>query len=199
MTEPETVNLLDLIPGTDGQSLSLSQVKLGRDETALVPFTLDTVPMTIHYCEEQEVRSYVACAGSGCVLCKIGRGRDERLLLPVYVPLEQRVSVVLLSKSMRPQALLPQIVAHMKPAEEAGKRVVLFIRRLADNSSFTVNARHLRPGDDDGASLVKQFLADVEARKVNLRSIVQHLTTEQLCAVGSIARMLELKEGGQAA
>jgi hypothetical protein len=133
-----------------------------------------------------------------CVLCQIGRARDERLLLPVYRPLDQRVGVLLLSSSMRPQALLPQLVAQVKLAEDAKKRVVLFVRRLPDNSSFAVAPRDLKAGDDDGATVVKQFLTDVEAHRVSLRSVVQHLRAEQLRAVGSIARMLELK-GGQAA
>lgn len=193
MSVTETIDLRTLLDTPDSHA-QLEIIRVGRDDTPVVPFTLEGIRIWVHYCEELEIKGYVACAGaSGCLLCKAGRAADERLLLPVFGPISGRVGVLMISASMRPKALLPQILFHVKKAEDAGGRAVLFIKRLSDNSSFLVEGRPLEEGEDDGAAAVKRFRDDFSAGRVDLKSVVQHLSGDQLKAVAPIARRLALK------
>ncbi len=63
-------------------------IRLDANETIIIPFTSDLAPVKIHYCAEPEIRSYVRCHGSNCILCQ-SRPHEgwSRFLLPVvYVP-----------------------------------------------------------------------------------------------------------------
>lgn len=197
MNELKTVDLGDLV-GAGNAARPLVSVNLSQDQVPIVPFTITGVRINLHYCKEPEIKAYVACNGADCVLCKIGRKIDERLLVPVYEPVAQCVNVLMISPSMRPGALLPQFVAHFQDAEKANAKVIMFISRLPDNQSFKVESRHLREGEDDGVTQIKQFLDDINSKKASLSSVVAHMTNAELRLVGSIAKMLSLKEGGQA-
>jgi len=188
-----TVDLSSLVGGGDNPT-PLSQAKLNANLTAVVPFTLEGLPAGLHYCDEPEIAGYVMCCGTGCVLCRVGKKVEDRVLLPVYLPLTQRVGVMLVSRKCTPKALMPQLVDHIKQAEAAGQRAILFICRNEDYT-FTVDSRHLLPTDDDGASLVKQVLEAITAGTVRIDSVVQTLTSAQLLAVDSIKRALALREG----
>ena len=82
---PHTVNLLDVV-ANESMEQTHDLVRLGYDEIAIIPFTAEGQKVDIHYCPETEINSYVVCNGPDCVLCRIGRKRDQRMLLPVYVP-----------------------------------------------------------------------------------------------------------------
>ena len=199
--ENDTINLMDLAAdggGPDGAyTPALAAIPIKQDLVPLIPFTMSATRVWLHYCPEPELRGNVLCVGeSECVLCKVGRKRDERRLLPMYHPIEQRVGVVFVTPSMQPKALLPQLLAHVKRAESDERRIVLFVRRLLDNVFFDVSAAPLRDGEDDGAGAIKQYQRDVDAGRLNPRTVVQQLSADQLRAVSSIARMLELREGG---
>lgn len=100
------VNLLDMVAAEAAESL-LEVVRLGSDEIAIIPFTPDSEEADIHYCSEAEINSYVVCNGPECVLCRIGRKREQRLLLPVYLPAAGCVGILPVSRSLRPFALTP--------------------------------------------------------------------------------------------
>lgn len=190
-----TVDLMSFLDGS-GKDCPLERVRISGDETPLIPFTTSADRIMVHYCNEPEIRDYVACQGAAnCPLCQGGKTPEDRLLLPVYRPIERRVGVLFLSTSMRPQALLPQLLHRTKEAEAANQRVLLFVKKGADFASFAVTHRSLNEKDDDGSQIVQQFLTDKAAGTVDLKSVVQHLSVDQLKAVGSIAAMLELKGG----
>ena len=197
MTETKTVDLGALV-GASNAAKPLSRVNLSQNQVAIIPFTITAASVQLHYCDEPEIKSYVECNGADCVLCKIGRKIDDRLLVPVYEPLGQCVSVLMISPSMRPGALLPQFVAQFKNAEDMNAKIVMFISRQPDNQSFKVNSRQLQEGEDDGAVQIKQFIDDIKNKKVSLSSVVGQMNNAEFRLVGSIAKMLSLKEGGQA-
>src|SRR4051794_3355137 len=82
-------------------------VRLDASEIAVIPFTPEMVQVQLHYCDQAELRGYLQCNGPGCALCRAGRSRDERALLPVYLPATQCVGVLAISPSSRPGALRP--------------------------------------------------------------------------------------------
>lgn len=136
--QSKKVNLLDVAAAEAAESL-LEVVRLGSDETAIIPFTADSEAVDLHFCSETEINSYVVCNGPDCVLCRIGRKRDQRLLLPVYLPAAGCVGILPVSRSLRPFALLPQISSVLK----AGKPIVMFVTR--EGAKYNVSTAELHP------------------------------------------------------
>ena len=180
------VNLLDVATAESNESL-LEVVRLGSDETAIIPFTADSEAVDLHYCSETEINSYVICNGPDCALCRIGRKRDQRLLLPVYLPAAGRVGILPVSRSLRPFALLPQISNVLK----ADKPMVMFVTR--DGAKYIVSTAELQKDVDGGEATIRRFLDDYEAGLYDLTSVYPRIDNEQLAAVEEIGRMMALK------
>ena len=97
----------------DSVDAPIALVRINNDETAMIPFTSQGIIVKIHYCDDPEIQGYVRCNGDNCLLCRIGRNQDERLLLPIYVPASRSICVLAISPSSRPGAPAP---AHAGPA-----------------------------------------------------------------------------------
>ncbi len=180
------VNLLDVAAAESAEPL-LELVRLGSDETAIIPFTADSEAIDLHYCSETEINGYVVCNGPDCVLCRIGRKRDQRLLLPVYLPAAGCVGLLPVSRSLRPFALLPQISNVLK----AGKPTVLFVTR--EGAKYTVSTAELREDVDGGEAAIRRFLDDYEAGLHVLAAVYPRIGNEQLAGVEEIGKMMALK------
>jgi len=166
----------------------LKVVRLGRDETALIPFRSDGEVIPVHYCEEPEVRGYVPCAGEGCLLCEIGRESEKRLLLPMYLPAQRTVEVLSLSMALRPGALLPQLADILDSEEPA----TMFVKRTTDNQ-FVVSTRTLKPDMDCGENAVQKFEEACAAGEIELASVYPARSRDQLRHVEAIAREMEIR------
>jgi hypothetical protein len=186
MESHNKVNLLDVAAAEPGESL-LEVVRLGSDETAIIPFTADSEAVDLHYCSETEINSYVICNGPDCVLCRIGRKRDQRLLLPVYLPASGGVGILPVSRSLRPFALLPQISNVLK----ADKPMVMFVTR--EGAKYIVSTAELQKDVDGGEAAIRRFLDDYEAGLHDLTSVYPRIDNEELAAVEEIGRMMALK------
>ena len=180
------VNLLDIAIDETAESL-LEVVRLGNDETAIIPFTADSEAVDLHYCSETEINSYVICNGPDCVLCRIGRKRDQRLLLLVYLPAAGCVGILPVSRSLRPFALLPQISNVLK----ADKPMVMFVTR--EGGKYTVSTADLEKDVDGGEAVIKRFLDDCGAGRHDLTAVYPRIDNEQLANVEEIGRMMKLK------
>jgi hypothetical protein len=180
------VNLLEVVATESVESL-LEVVRLGSDETAIIPFTADSERVDLHYCSETEINSYVVCNGPDCVLCRIGRKRDQRLLLPVYLPAAGSVGILPVSRSLRPYALLPQISNVLK----AEKPIVMFVTR--EVAKYTVSTVELQKDVDGGEAAIKRFLDDYEAGLHDFSTVYPRIDNEQLASVEEIGKMMTLK------
>src|SRR5437016_2588313 len=121
----DEVNVLDIL-GSDGNA-PLELVRLDGNETAVVFFTPHGKPVSIHFCDQPEINAYILCNGKDCVLCRVGKKKEERVLIPVYLPEMDTIGVLPVSQSLRPNALLPQLSLVLK----AKKPMVAFIKREA--------------------------------------------------------------------
>jgi len=188
MTENQSnkVNLLDVAAVDTAESL-LEIVRLGNDETAIIPFTADSEAISLHYCSETEINSYVICNGPNCVLCRIGRRQDQRLLLPVYLPAGGCIGILPVSRSLRPFALLPQLSNVLK----AGKPMVMFVTR--EGGRYTVSTAELQKDVDGGEVSIKRFLEDYEDGQHDFTAVYPCIDNEQLAGVDEIGRMMTLK------
>lgn len=180
------VNLLDVAAAESIES-PLEIVRLGVDETAIIPFTTDSEEVDLHYCSETEISSYVLCNGNDCVLCKIGRKKDARLLLPVYLPAAGCIGILPVSKSLRPYALLPQLLNILK----ADKPMVTFITR--EGAKYTVSTVQLREDIDGGEAEIKKFIDEHNDDNFNLSLAYPKIDNEQLSMIDDVARMMKLK------
>jgi hypothetical protein len=180
------VNLLE-VAAADSVESSLEVVRLGNDETAIILFTADSEEVTLHYCSETEINSYVTCNGAECVLCQIGRSRDQKMLLPVYLPAAGCIGVLPVSRSLRPFALLPQISSVLK----AQKPMVMFVTR--DGARYTVSTAELQKDVDGGEAAMKRFLEDYDGGSCDLSAVYPKIANEELANVKEIARMMALK------
>jgi hypothetical protein len=182
----DTVNLIDLAAAESVESV-LEVVRLGSDETAIIAFTADSEAVDLHYCPEPEITSYVVCNGPDCVLCRIGRKRDQRLLLPVYLPAAGCIGILPVSRSLRPFALLPQISNVLKTK----KPMVMFV--TGNRGKYSVSTAELHKDVDGGEAEIKRFLDDYEAGFYDLLAVYPKIDNEQLACVEEIGRMMALK------
>ena len=183
---PKKFNILDVAAAESVES-PLEVVRLGNDETAILPFTAESVEVDIHYCPETEINSYLVCNGPDCILCRIGRRRDQRLLLPVYLLVAGCVGILPVSRSLRPFALLPQI-SHVLKAE---KPMVMFVTR--EMAKYNVSTTELQKDVDGGEAIIKRFIEDNNAGLHDLTSVYPKIDNEQLACVEEIGRMMALK------
>jgi hypothetical protein len=180
------VNLLDLAV-TESAESHLEVIKLGVDETAILPFTASGESVDIHYCHETEINSYVVCNGPDCLLCRIGRRKDPRILLPVYLPAAGCIAILSVSSAKRPFGLLPQVLDVLK----AGKPMVMFVTR--NGAKYTVSTVDLQKDLDGGEAEIKRFNDDYEAGLHDLTAVYPKIDNEYLANVSEISRMMSLK------
>lgn len=184
--QSNTVNLFD-VAALESIESSLELVRLGNSETAFIPFTAASTAVNIHYCSDTEINSYVICNDLDCVLCKIGRNQDQRLLLPVYLPAAGCVGILPVSRSLRPFALLPQVLNVLK----AGKPTVMFVTR--EGGKYTVSTTELQKDVDGGEAVIKSFVEEYDAGLHDLTAVYARIDNEQLSNVEEIGRMMALK------
>jgi hypothetical protein len=180
------VNLLDLAV-SESVECNLELIKLGSDETAILPFTASGESVDIHYCHETEINSYIVCNGPDCLLCRIGRKKDPRILLPVYLPTAGCIAILSVNPATRPFGLLPQVLNVLK----AGKPMVMFVTR--NGSKYTVSTVDLQNDVDGGDAAIKQFCDDYEAGLHDLTAVYPRIDNEELANIGEIGRMMALK------
>ena len=108
------VNLVKELEAAGSDWSGLERVRLGSDEVALIPFTDEAEEIDLHYCREADIADYAACNGAGCLLCRIGRDKVTRRLLPVYLPAARAVAVLPVSPNRRPGSLGPQLAEALK-------------------------------------------------------------------------------------
>jgi hypothetical protein len=170
----------------DSDERPLELVRLNESDTAIITFTADSVSTQLHYCGEPEINSYVLCNGANCLLCRIGRKKEERLLIPVYVPTKEAVAVLAVSTNKRPGALLPQI----GPLLRDGPRLAFLSRH---GGIFKVKGAAIPDDADRGEVAVKRFVEAHSAGTIDLTKVFLTIENEYLAQVREIASMVKLK------
>jgi len=167
---------------------ALDRVRLDANEIAIIPFTSEAEPIDIHYCKEPDINDYIACNGKNCHLCKIGREKVTRRLLPVYIPASHAVGVLPVGTSLRPRALWPQLAQVLQD----GLKRAVFISRV-QGDSYTVTSTPLQDDVEDGAEVIKTFLEDYQKGTIQLDSVYPKVANEDLARLPEIAAMLKLR------
>ena len=185
----DQINIIDVLNESERPPLEI--IRLGETEAALIFFTPQGESIFVHFCEEPNINSYVTCNNStgqeNCVLCRIGKGRIEKFLIPAYLPVSKIVGVLPVSRSLRPHALLPQIGPFLK----SKKPVVLFISRKGNR--YKISSNDLSEDTDAGEDAIKRFLKEFKEGRARLKDVYLRISNEQLASESEIAHLLELK------
>jgi hypothetical protein len=184
----QKVNLIQALE-TAGSVLSgLERVRISSDEIALIAFTAEAERVDLHFCREPDINDYVICNGPGCLLCRIGREKVKRQLLPVYLPGARAVSVLPVSTSLRPGALWPQLAEALRGAEPCA----IFVARN-QGERHRVSVIPLSEDVDAGEETIKDFLVAYNAGRIALDSVYPRVADEDLARLPEIAEILKLK------
>ncbi len=183
---PKTKNILDLVNNDTGPILDI--VRLNSNDTPVIPFTKEYAEVHLHFVHEPDIESYNHCNAPDCVLCDTGRSTTKKLLLPVYLPISNSVGVLPISDARRPGSLLPQILNVI----QGGHNQIVFIRKI-NNFTFDVTTKPLPKGTDNGAKIIKRFITEFDSDRIDISSVYQRLSNEQLAEVPEIKTMMDLK------
>lgn len=162
-------------------------IQLGANETLLVPFTSQIGEVDVHWFNaEREFRS-ARCRGDGCLLCRVGNRPTLMDLLPVYDPIERGIGVLAISPSRRPESLRPRIQELFEELNELGDQRQLLIISKPAKGVHHVRWEPLAAGADDGARVIRPFLAALAAGKIDLRQVYSNPTNDELASYQEIA------------
>ena len=164
------------------------QLIIRDDEIPVIFFTPQAEVVTLHYCQEDELKSYVHCNGADCILCKIGRKPTDLALIPVYSPLEGRVVVLSVRQQKRPYDLYPQIVQFLDPSKAPRS---VFISR--QDSKFKVSSQPLEEDCDGGTEAIAAFLKLYDQDEEILSRIYPRWSNEDLLQVERIRQAAQLR------
>jgi hypothetical protein len=166
----------------------LREVRLDGSTRLLVPFTHTVEEVEVHYLEYPSLRGYCRCNGPQCTLCRIGRNRESRDLLPVYDPVAREVVVLPVSPSLRPGALKPQLM-HVLEQVKNNKSLLVTVRK-PDRATFSVTVTPLPENADDGCDVILDFLQKYDSGGCELCSIYSLLGNQQLAVIPEIVSTL---------
>ena len=168
-------------------SAVLEIVRLDENETIIIPFTSEGESVNVHYCKEQDLNGYIHCNGKDCLLCKIGRKKDGRLLLPVYSATRGEVEILPIPPTKTPYSLLPQIL----PILECKKIQVVFITR--SYNKYSVTHENIKKGIDEGKRAIKNFTKRQSSGEIDIRSIYTQIPNEILAETPEISLHMRIK------
>jgi hypothetical protein len=180
-------NLIEYFTGDDNPSQSrLTEMKLGREPAMGLFFTADTEDVRLHYVDDESVRSYVRCPGTGCPLCYCGIEPQSFKLLPTYDVEAGDVKVLRISTRRSPDSLGPLLVPHLRDPDVASKLILL--RR--DGPKYGVEVRKLGPNAKRGESAIREFL-ELRGEGLQLQSAFELMSPVELSEVPKVAAKLE--------
>jgi hypothetical protein len=188
----KTVSFADLARGESTSRPNfddrLKYVGLSDNETPVIMFTKEVVETTLHYCKEPEIKTYIHCNGPDCLLCATGVKQVNMKMTPVYQLESDEIGVLSFTDSMKPMALLPQMLnVFGNPLPQ-----VLFIRKES-STKFHLSARPVPKGLNFGEDRIAAFMADWGNDKYDLKTINATYTNIQLAYLPGIRQILQIK------
>jgi hypothetical protein len=173
-------------------SSQLETFRIGHDDKAGVLFTKKHQSVYVHYCAESEIKCYVVCNSDGgsdnCLFCQIGKKRNKRLLFPVFSLETETVEVLPVSDSLRPYALLPQMLNILS----VDKKLVTFFSH--ENYKYLLTTRKLNKERRRLVTpIVKSFMKSWEAQEIDLSDVYQRISNSTAANYTEIRKMVDLK------
>jgi len=172
----------------------LEVMPLGPDEKLIAFFTKEYEACFTHYINDQDIQGYLLCnihadGGGNCALCQAGKERKKKLLLPVYGIEANKVQVLSINMSMRPDSLLPQI-SNLLTSESA---VIAAVTR--NGYDYRVDTYNMTAAISESlAKAAKKFRRAMEKGEiVSLSSVYLTINNAVLAEIDEVKRALVIK------
>jgi hypothetical protein len=193
---PALVSLTDWAATTDQDDApsSLTVVKLSAEPVYVSLFTDQGTDVTAHYLERTESwgGGYVNCIGAGCPACAAQIDRKRFVLLPVADLTNARIKVFRVPSEKGPGKLLTEM---LKVLGLETATIVTKISRTS-NYQYIVDAHRQDALGPDVMAAIKRFVDQLDAKIIDLRSVVTKLPAAEIAQHERIAKRLALEGRG---
>lgn len=187
------INILNIASNANESTAdTLEVVRLGSDATFLVPYTLDSEKVPVHFMDYPSCRGYVKCNNldnEPCALCRIGSGRQDRLVMPFWSPIDRCIKVLQMSTTMSPTSLLTQIQNALADFEFDNNLVLLTLTKPT-STTFNVSAQPVPDKAKLGLDALARVLED--RPEADLTSTVRSMTNAQLLDIPEVYNQADL-------
>jgi hypothetical protein len=195
---PALVSLTDWAATTDQEDApsSLTVLKLSAEPVYVSFFTDQGADVTAHYLERTETWAggYVYCVGAGCPACAAQIDRKRFVLLPVADLTDARIKVLRVPSEKGPGKLLTEMLKVLGLPNRA--EIVSKISRTS-NYQYIVDAHRQDALGPDVMAAIKRFVDQLDAKIIDLRSVVTKLPAAEIAQHERIAKRLALEGRGQ--
>ena len=184
------VDLFALAHGGAAVPSLLEEIKIGRNPVCFALFMARGVPVRLHYEEHESHRGYHHCLSEAmCPVCLAGQKPTDFLLIPAYDFAAKRVGFVRASTAEGPHRLWSLLRVHIGQPGLAGS---FFTAHRDDKNRYHLLVAPIPHEADRGLPLIRQFLADWQARRVDLKAGYPTHAAEELAQIPAIRAYLEL-------
>jgi hypothetical protein len=195
---PTLVSLTEWATATDedeSQS-SLTVLRTSTEPVYVSLFTDQGADVATHYLERTETWSggYVHCLGAGCPACAAQIDRKRFVLLPVADLTDAGIKILRVPSEKGPGKLLTEILKVLSLPNRA--EIVTKISRTKGFQYIVDAPRHGTLGPDV-ATAIKRFVDHLNAKVIDIRSVVTSLSSAEMTEHERIAKRLDLEGLGR--
>jgi hypothetical protein len=195
---PTFVSLTDWATTTDQDESvsSITVLRLSTEPVYVSLFTDQGADVTTHYLEHTETWAggYVDCLGAGCPACTAQIDRKRFVLLPVADLTDARIKILRVPSEKGPGKLLTEILKVLSLADRT--EIVTKISRTK-GFQYVVHAVRQDALSPDVAAAISRFVDNLNAKVIDLRSVVTSLSAAEMAAHERIAKRLDLEGLGR--
>jgi len=174
----------------DGHAADICALRIRKEPSMIILFTQEIETVNLHYEEDEAIRSYVQCPGSGCPLCHIGSKPAQFDLLPVYSIDSGNVEVLRISSRRGPGSLLTALAPFLKDPNISNK---LFLVSRS-GMQYRVECRDLGEKADRGEIEIQAFLKQLE-NGLELRNAFPFYPPADLAEIERVRKKLNAMGG----
>tara|TARA_R110002096_G_scaffold208462_1_gene395013 strand:+ start:888 stop:1508 length:621 start_codon:yes stop_codon:yes gene_type:complete len=166
---------------------SLDVLKLNEQPRIISLFTSECSEVKTHFVDTGGFRGYVQCNArteGKCLLCNISQKLETRIVLPVYDVETDSIMAMLISSTVSPSSLGPQLRLEMERGE-LDKRYLMVSRRF---DKYTVRSAPISDGAETGEATIAGFLEQIKDGRNSLDGVIARLPNLDLFDIPQIER-----------
>jgi hypothetical protein len=167
----------------------LDLARIDEDERVFIPFTADVAQVKVHY--DNLTNDTTRCAGSDCLLCRLGERAKPKTLLPVYDPIAERVVVLPVTPARGVGKLAPQLLGVLDRVAHGGREMLIISKR--GRFDFDVRAELLPVDAADGRDAIAEFKIALAAGDIAISDVYPAPSNAELAENPAIARKMQLR------
>ena len=177
-----------------GKEDQLEQVKYG-DGVGIVLFTNEVETSFVHDLKKiAGMQTKVQCNKIGdhgnCILCNAKISRTERILLPVYDPLEISVKILNMALSLENKSLFPLVNRYLKNLERR-PRTTLYIT-MAPDFAFSLDPIEFHGDESALLDTIEEFREKQTQGKIDFKSVIDTMDNERMGSFPIVQRKLKI-------